>query len=394
LQTFGFAAQAGVVYSLSVDAEVFVNQDSVTENPGNLIFEVRRASDNDTLAQGFAQFSGGTSGDYLYPVVSWMSDPTFSVPTDEDVLINILGGAPVGQPTFSYMLTDRTCITVYGPITGTTGPTGPTGPTGADGGIGPTGADGAAGPTAVSADPGNASIIGTDGLLFTRSGYSFVQDDVPTATAQGQTWWQSSTGFSFVWFDGHWVMVGPGSTIPPRTATANLWLTAVLDLVVPASGQGSDVMIWQGFETDDADVFTYDAATGKITLNRSGVYMVSYHFQQLAQFTHLTTIASVGHDCQMDVRSENAHAAGEWSMAAVHTPPRTGVFSIKTTAHGGFVRRFAPGKQLWAKITYGASDLVGAAEPTKNIGKTQLQIAQQTGGGNRATGMDVVWIGP
>jgi hypothetical protein len=56
---------------------------------------------------------------------------------------------------------------------GPAGPQGETGVAGKDGAPGPAGADGAkgdigpAGPTAVSADEGNASVLGSDGLLFT-----------------------------------------------------------------------------------------------------------------------------------------------------------------------------------------------------------------------------------
>jgi hypothetical protein len=61
---------------------------------------------------------------------------------------------------------------------GPEGPAGPQGPAGADSTVpGPAGADGAAGPvgpsgpTAVSADAGNISRLGADGLLFTPDAY-------------------------------------------------------------------------------------------------------------------------------------------------------------------------------------------------------------------------------
>jgi hypothetical protein len=71
---------------------------------------------------------------------------------------------------------------VQGPA-GVTGPQGPTGATGAPGATGPAGPAGATGPQ------GPAGPAGSGG-----TGYTFKQDTTPTATAVGQTWWNSSTG--------------------------------------------------------------------------------------------------------------------------------------------------------------------------------------------------------
>lgn len=42
-------------------------------------------------------------------------------------------------------------------------------------------------------------------------GFSFTQDAAPTATTAGQTWFDTATGNSFVWFDGQWSQFAPGS---------------------------------------------------------------------------------------------------------------------------------------------------------------------------------------
>jgi hypothetical protein len=63
-------------------------------------------------------------------------------------------------------------------------------------------------------------------------GYSFVQDTPPTATASGQTWFDTSSGDSFVWFEdadgGQWVQDtgggGGGGTGPERRGA---WLAGV-----------------------------------------------------------------------------------------------------------------------------------------------------------------------
>jgi hypothetical protein len=114
---------------------------------------------------------------------------------------------------------------------GAPGATGPKGDPGADGApgpkgdagaTGPAGADGAQGPPgpqAVSTDAGNAIILGSDGKVFApvsssggpdTLGFTFVQDTVPTTTRVGDTWFNTATGLSYVWFDSRWVQFAPG----------------------------------------------------------------------------------------------------------------------------------------------------------------------------------------
>lgn len=56
-------------------------------------------------------------------------------------------------------------------------------------------------------------------------GYSFIQETTPTATAEGQTWLNTSDGLSYVWFDSFWVQVAPGGSI---TEPASDMITAHL----------------------------------------------------------------------------------------------------------------------------------------------------------------------
>ena len=88
-------------------------------------------------------------------------------------------------------------------VQGNPGPTGPTGPTGGAGPPGSTGPAGPAGPTGPKGDPGQ--------------GFTYTQDAAPTATKTGETWWQTSTGYSYLWWNdgtsscsGH--PVRPGAT--------------------------------------------------------------------------------------------------------------------------------------------------------------------------------------
>lgn len=47
-------------------------------------------------------------------------------------------------------------------------------------------------------------------------GFTFVQEAVPTGEVLGQTWFNTATGESFVWYDGFWVEFAPGP--PPEGA--------------------------------------------------------------------------------------------------------------------------------------------------------------------------------
>lgn len=42
------------------------------------------------------------------------------------------------------------------------------------------------------------------------TGFTFTQEATPTATFAGQTWYDTSTGLSYVWFDSYWVQTSPG----------------------------------------------------------------------------------------------------------------------------------------------------------------------------------------
>ena len=59
--------------------------------------------------------------------------------------------------------------------------------------------------------------------VFNRTGFTFVSDGAPSAGAPGQTWYQTSTGISYVW-NLTWVPFAPGNISAavqvPFTATA------------------------------------------------------------------------------------------------------------------------------------------------------------------------------
>lgn len=111
------------------------------------------------------------------------------------------------------------------------GPEGPQGPPGADsvvpGPQGPPGADsvvpGPPGPTAVSADAGNTSTLGTDGLIYTPAGASVdTGDTAPVSPVDGDLWFRTDRAELFIWYNdgdsGQWVEVTTGNDGPQGPA--------------------------------------------------------------------------------------------------------------------------------------------------------------------------------
>ena len=99
-----------------------------------------------------------------------------------------------------------------GPI----GPAGPTGATGPQGSIGPTGATGAdstvTGPTGSTGATGPA---GEDGQ------FTFVSDAVPENATEGDSWFNSSNGQIYIYYDGFWIEsassnIGPAGPTGPE----------------------------------------------------------------------------------------------------------------------------------------------------------------------------------
>jgi hypothetical protein len=101
---------------------------------------------------------------------------------------------------------------------GTEAVVGPTGPTGAIGPTGPTGATGATGPT------------GSEGVFE-------ISASAPSAPAEGQIWFNSSTGRSYVYYDSFWVELTPGVEGPtgPTGASGAQGATG------PTGPQGTDI---------------------------------------------------------------------------------------------------------------------------------------------------------
>ena len=81
-------------------------------------------------------------------------------------------------------------------------PTGPTGPTGPSGLVGPTGPTGAASVIPGPTGPTGPSVTGPQGVFALSSSAP------PTNASPGQSWFNSSTGKVYVYYDSYWVEVG------------------------------------------------------------------------------------------------------------------------------------------------------------------------------------------
>jgi hypothetical protein len=53
-------------------------------------------------------------------------------------------------------------------------------------------------------------------------GFTFTQDALPTTSRVGDTWFNTTTGVSFVWFDNRWVMFAPGGGVSAPRAPATI----------------------------------------------------------------------------------------------------------------------------------------------------------------------------
>jgi hypothetical protein len=114
---------------------------------------------------------------------------------------------PTGNAGDSYLIssnlyvwsTNTSSWQNVGTIQGPAGVTGPTGPTGAVGSTGPSGATGATGPS------GSTGPTGSTGPQAT---FSVVADNPPSNPVEGQAWYNSSDGLTYIYYDGVWVEFG------------------------------------------------------------------------------------------------------------------------------------------------------------------------------------------
>jgi len=148
--------------------------------------------------------------------------------------------------------------------TGPTGPTGDTGPTGPTGDTGPTGPTGDTGPTGPTGDTGPTGPTGDTGPTGPTG------DTGPT----GPTGDTGPTGPT-----GDTGPTGPtGDTGPTGpTGPAGFLEGVMLSLAGATTILDADPVIFTAVEVDNSGGnITYNAATGEITINEEGVYLITW----------------------------------------------------------------------------------------------------------------------
>jgi hypothetical protein len=243
----------------------------------------------------------------------------------------------------------------------------------------------------------SSTVVSNGGDGGGSDGYSFVADTPPTATTVGQTWFNSATGISYVWFDNRWVMFAPGSgggaTSVPAPVTAAAWLTAALDVPIDVQGNISiNPIMFQGWETSDPAAITYNTTTGKFTVAKAGLYQFSLRVAQDVSSGTFTPGAN-GHELRVDMRTGNAHATGQKLAVSIRTPMMTAPFLYRETAASTATIRLAAGTEVWARVQGGFPDLQDQPANSKGSGKTILSATWQMAGGPRATCMELLRIG-
>ena len=105
-----------------------------------------------------------------------------------------------------------------------------------------------------------------NGGVDTR-GFTFAQDTVPTATRVGDTWFDTGSGRSFVWFDSRWVMFAPGES--PPSAVEDTGMRVIASWTAGVQNAADQI---GGFASQITPI-----GTGRLVLRRYGA-MVSIWF--------------------------------------------------------------------------------------------------------------------
>jgi hypothetical protein len=246
---------------------------------------------------------------------------------------------------------------------------------------------------------GGSTVVAPQGPTTDTQGFTFTQDAVPTTSRVGDTWFQSSTGLSFVWFDSRWVQFAPGggagggsAAVAPVTASA--WLTANLDLPAQAPMTSLSAILFQGSTTSDPNAITYDATTGKFTVHEVGLYQVQFRALHYATGPDpgILTLGKNGYDAEFTLTTApaNANTLGQaWVRIVNESNPFIRQTAVDITR---LVRITTPGKELYVKMRHGFPQYTGEPADAHGHGKAQLR-SQQSPLGGKATGIEIVRLG-
>ncbi len=151
-------------------------------------------------------------------------------------------------------------------IQGFKGDTGDTGATGAQGPQGPQGATGAQGPVGPQGD------IGLTGAQGPQATFSITSETAPLNPIEGQAWFNSLNGKSYIYYDSYWVEIGSslsgpqGETGPmgpqgpqgPQGVSINLKSSSLTVAALPSTGNSvNDARIVEA----DGDLYIWDGSS-------------------------------------------------------------------------------------------------------------------------------------
>jgi hypothetical protein len=129
-------------------------------------------------------------------------------------------------------------------LDGSTGPPGPQGSTGAKGDKGDPGIQGPQGNTGPQGPQGNPGSQGPQGATGPMGGQiMYIGDGPPASPAVGQTWWESDTGNSFIWYDDgnstQWVPTHVGALSSSGGITLPIAQSDVTNLVTDLAAKAA-----------------------------------------------------------------------------------------------------------------------------------------------------------
>jgi hypothetical protein len=134
---------------------------------------------------------------------------------------------------------------------------------------------------------GGSTVVAPQGPTTDTQGFTFTQDAVPTTSRVGDTWFNTATGKSYLWFDSRWVMFAPGGG-SGAVATAQLpaqpfCVVSTNNLNLPKAAvinSGSPYPWGSVFFTNDPETFE-KITTPEIRIRSKKPGMYQYELQMI-----------------------------------------------------------------------------------------------------------------
>ncbi len=239
--------------------------------------------------------------------------------------------------------------------TGPSGPTGPAGANGADGATGPQGPQGFAGADGADGPQGPQGPAGEDGRYI-------VSTTAPTGAVEGDVWFDSTIGRTFIYYDSFWVEANPNQIGPEGPAGAT----------GPAGAAGPGVAIGGTAgqiltKVNGTDYNTAWTAQSALTIAQSQVTGLDTALAGKAASSHTHTTAEVvGLDTSLGLLAPKA------------SPTFTGIVStskiVSTAANASTTPLLIQGAASQTANTFEIKNSAGATTTYVSPDGTQLYV--------------------